>query len=119
MYRSADIFNQNLLTVWETAPYQLRVSKLFHNVPRISKDGAKWMSTYQNGLCSDPCTVGRRGGLLTVPNRNSDMMGWVDSEQFVDYIQENTLSVQMSRSCKCSSRQNGQYTHHTTNKLYT
>lgn len=54
--------------------------KLLNSSQTISKHAentkwcGKWMSTYQNGLCSDPCTVGLRGGLLTVPNLNSDIM---------------------------------------------
>ena len=34
------------------------------------------MPTYQKGLCSEPCIVGRLGGLLIVPNLNTDMTGW-------------------------------------------
>jgi hypothetical protein len=33
------------------------------------------LSTYRKGLCSDPCIVGRLGGLLRFPNLNNDMMG--------------------------------------------
>lgn len=58
------------------------------------------MPTYQKGLCSEPCTVGRLGGLLTVANLNTDMTGWFGT---VRRLYSKYLIGLMCRYCKCSN----------------
>lgn len=65
------------------------------------------MPTYQKGLCSEPWIVGRLGGLLTVPNLNTDMTGLFG--RFVDRTQIlNRFSVSL---LQCSNgHDSGQFT---------